>query len=144
MAFKLGSEKRKHVSSLKFGRMAPVDPNINRVDMQDGTVAEANMDGTISVDSSVNLNSAFGKRVIKHEQKHLEQIESGKAAYNDSVVMWEGKLYFRKHINGEDVIDGPNGRWPEGHPNHPWEQEAIQAEKSPLKNYKKGYYGAEK
>ena len=45
---------------------------------------------------------------------------------------------------GEDVIDGPNGRWPEGDKNHPWEAEAIQAEKSPLKNYKKGYYGVEK
>ena len=32
-------------------------------------------------------------------------------------------------IDGEDVIDGPNGRWPEGHKNHPWEAEAIQAEK---------------
>ena len=141
MAFKLGSEKRKHVSSLKFGRMAPVDTNINRVNMPGNTLAEANMDGTINVDPSVDLNSPLGKRVIKHEQKHLEQIESGKAAYNDNVVMWEGKLYFRKHINGEDVIDGPNGRWPEGDKNHPWEQEAIQAEKSPLKNYKKGYYG---
>jgi hypothetical protein len=35
----------------------------------------------------------------------------------------------RRKIDGEDVIDGPNGRWPEGHKNHPWEAEAIQAEK---------------
>ena len=41
-----------------------------------------------------------------------------------------GKSYFRKTDNGTPVIDGPNGRWPEGHPNHPWEAEAIQAEKS--------------
>ena len=58
--------------------------------------------------------------------------------------MWEGKLYIRKEIDGEGVIDGPNGRWPEGHPNHPWEAEAIKAEKSPLKDYRKGYYGEEK
>jgi hypothetical protein len=39
--------------------------------------------------------------------------------------MWEDNIYIRK--NG--MIDGPNGRWPEGHKNHPWEQEAIDAEK---------------
>ena len=32
-------------------------------------------------------------------------------------------------IDGVKVIDGPNGRWPEGHEAHPWEQKAIQAEK---------------
>ena len=39
-------------------------------------------------------------------------------------VEWEGKIYFRN--NG--YIDGPNGRWPEGDENHPWEREAINAE----------------
>ena len=43
--------------------------------------------------------------------------------------MWEVKVYFRKNIDGIDVIDGPNGRWPEGNENHPWEAKAIQAEK---------------
>ena len=42
--------------------------------------------------------------------------------------MWEGKIYLRKEENGELVIDGPSGKWPEGHPDHPWEAEAIQAE----------------
>ena len=121
MAFKLGKESRafKHSGNVK----------IIKTPLDSGVMAEANMDGSINVDPSVNLNSRFGRRVIKHEQKHLEQIESGKAAYNDSVVMWEGKLYMRKEINGESVVDGPNGRWPEGHKNHPWEAEAIQAEK---------------
>jgi len=39
--------------------------------------------------------------------------------------MWEDKIYIRKNGN----IEGPNGNWPEGHPNHPWEAEAIAAEK---------------
>ena len=133
MAFKLGRENREPNI---FGKT-----NLFKKKFDDSTLAEANMDGTISVDSALDLKSTLGKRVIKHEQKHLDDIESGKAAYNDSTVMWEGKLYVRKTVDGIDVIDGPNGRWPEGHPNHPWEQEAIQAEKSPLKNYKKGYYG---
>ena len=98
-------------------------------DLEGSTIAEANMDGTIFIDKSVKLNSELGKRAIKHEMAHLNQIESGRAAYGDDWVMWEGDIFFRKEINGEKVIDGPNGRWPEGHFNHPWEQEAIQAEK---------------
>mgnify|MGYP003116046410 FL=1 len=121
MAFKLGRENRNFKDSSNV--------NIVKTPLDSGTVAEANMDGSIYVDPSINLKSKFGRRVIKHEQKHLEQIEEGRAAYNDSVVMWEGKLYMRREINGENVIDGPNGRWPEGHKNHPWEAEAIQAEK---------------
>ena len=34
------------------------------------------------------------------------------------------KVYNRK--NG--MIDGPAGKLPEGHPDHPWEKEAIKAE----------------
>ena len=33
-------------------------------------------------------------------------------------------------VRKNGFIDGPNGRWPEGHPNHPWEAEAIKAENS--------------
>ena len=121
MAFKLGRENRNFKDSSNV--------NIVKTPLDSGTVAEANMDGSIYVDPSINLKSKFGRRVIKHEQKHLEQIEEGRAGYNDNVVMWEGKLYMRRKIDGEDVIDGPNGRWPEGHKNHPWEAEAIQAEK---------------
>jgi len=121
MAFKLGRERR----DFKI----PGKSKIFKKQLDGDTLAEANMDGSINVDPSINLNSKFGRRVIKHEQKHLEQIEEGRAGYNDNVVMWEGKLYMRRKIDGEDVIDGPNGRWPEGHKNHPWEAEAIQAEK---------------
>jgi len=121
MAFKLGREKR------NFKNSSNVD--IVKTPLDSGVLGEANMDGTISIDPSVDLNSPLGRRVIKHEKQHIDDIESGRAGYNDNVVMWEGKLYIRKEINGEKVIDGPNGRWPEGHPKHPWEQSAINAEK---------------
>jgi hypothetical protein len=52
-------------------------------------------------------------------------MQSGRSDYGDNWVMWEDKIYIRK--NG--MIDGPAGRLPEGHPDHPWEQEAINAEK---------------
>ena len=126
MAFKLGSESRDPRTSknVSFG---------NRVfrknsDMGPGVVAQANNDGSIDVDPNVNLNSKFGKRVIKHELKHSELMENGRANYGDNWVMWEDKIYLRREEDGKPVIDGPNGRWPEGHPNHPWEAEAIKAE----------------
>ena len=65
---------------------------------------------------------------MKHELKHKEQMESGRAAYGDNWVMWEDKIYIRKEEDGQPIIDGPNGKWPEGHPTHPWEAEAIEAE----------------
>jgi len=126
MAFKLGSETRDGI----FRKNVSFSKRVFRKnsDMGPGIVAQANNDGSIDVDPSVDMNSKFGKKVIKHETKHQEQMESGKANYGDDWVMWEGKIYLRKEEDGEPVIDGPNGRWPEGHPNHPWEAEAIEAE----------------
>ena len=61
--------------------------------------------------------------------KHIEQMQQGRNDYGDGWMMWEGKIYIRGEEDGIKYIDGPNGRWPEGHPNHPWEAEAIEAEK---------------
>ena len=121
MAFKLGRENREFKT--------PNNTTLFKKNMEDGSLAQANMDGSIDVDVAVNLNSKLGEKVIKHEMAHQEQIASGRAAYGDNWVMWEDKIYFRKEEDGIPVIDGPNGRWPEGHPNHPWEAEAIAAEK---------------
>ena len=126
MGFRLGSESRDYKNS--DNTSINNSGSINRKDAGRGALAQANMDGSMDIDPSVDLNSPMGRRIIKHEQKHLEQIESGRAAYGDNWVMWEGKVYVRKEENGVPVIEGPNGRWPEGDPNHPWEAEAIQAE----------------
>ena len=117
MAFKLGKEKRnfKHSGNVK----------LVRTPLEKDTVAEARNDGTIAVSPDVNPGSKLMKRVIKHEMKHMQDMEEGRAAYGDNWLMWDGKIYIRK--NG--MIDGPAGRLPEGHPNHPWEAEAIAAEK---------------
>ena len=117
MGFRLGSENRDYKSAK--------NTSINRKDAGHGALAQANMDGSIDIDPSVDINSPLGRRIIKHEMAHQEQIASGRAAYGDNWVMWEDKIYIRK--NG--MIDGPAGRLPEGHPDHPWEQEAINAEK---------------
>jgi len=121
MAFKLPN--RRHVS--KSSGEIPVF----RKQLDDGVIAEANNDGSIYISRSVKPGSKLYNRAIKHEMKHIEQMETGKANYGDEWVSWNDNIYFRKEVNGENVIDGPNGRWPEGHPNHPWEAEAIKAEK---------------
>ena len=97
MAFKLGNEKRDVKSSLNV--------TVKRGDAGEGALAQANMDGSIDVDPSVNLNSKFGRKLIAHEMCHMEQIASGRASYGDNYVTWEGKIYFRKTENGTPVID---------------------------------------
>ena len=121
MAFKLGNENR--------GPKTPETVNLFKKSLGDGSLAQANMDGSIDIDPSVDPNSKLGQRIIKHEQAHIRQMEEGRGAYGDNWVMWEGDIYFRGEEDGVKYIDGPNGRWPEGHPNHPWEAEAIAAEK---------------
>ena len=97
---------------------------ILRQSMEDGSMGEARMDGSIVIDPSIKKNSSLYKRIVKHEKAHIDQIRSGRASYGDNYVQWEGKLYIRN--NG--YIYGPEGKLPEGHPNHPWEAEAIAAE----------------
>ena len=121
MRFKLGSENR--------GIKRSDNVSVNKKDPGDGALAQANMDGSIDIDPSIDVDTPLGRKILKHEQCHIDQIESGRAAYGDNWVMWEDKVYIRKTEDGVPVIDGPNGRWPEGHPNHPWEAEAIAAEK---------------
>jgi hypothetical protein len=103
----------------KFGEI-----KVDTAPLDRGTIAEARNDGTIAVSPDVKPGSKLMKRVIRHEMKHMQDMEEGRAAYGEGWIMWEGKIYLRE--NG--IIDGPNGRWPEGDSNHPWEQEAIAAE----------------
>ena len=117
MAFKLGSSNKKpiHLGGIK---VVPTP-------LEKGTIAEARNDGTIAVDPKVKPGSKLMRRVIKHEMKHMKDMAEGRAAYGDNWLMWEDKIYIRKNGN----IEGPNGKWPEGDAHHPWEAEAIAAEK---------------
>lgn len=116
MAFKLGntSSSPTHRGGVK----------LVSTPLEKGTIAEARNDGTIAVSPHVNPNSKLMGRVVKHEMKHMKDMDEGRASYGDNWLMWEDKIYIRK--NG--VIEGPNGAWPEGDANHPWEAEAIAAE----------------
>ena len=121
MAFKLGSSRNKY--------NIPGKTQLFKKKLDNDVIAEANIDGTIYIDEDVDLNSSLGRRAIKHEMKHIEQMQQGRNDYGDGWMMWEDKIYIRGEEDGIKYIDGPNGRWPEGHSNHPWEAEAIEAEK---------------
>jgi len=129
MAFKLGDERREIKSSENVQMHSNRSGKVNmKDDLGEGVLARANMDGTIDVSEGVDQNSEEFDIVMKHEQCHIDQMADERAAYGDGWVMWEGKIYMRREEDGEPIIDGPNGKWPEGHPNHPWEAEAIAAE----------------
>jgi|TARA_B100001939_G_C16712534_1_gene517681 hypothetical protein len=85
---------------------------IIKKELESDIEAEANKDGTIFVDHSLDLNSKHGKKVIEHEKVHLDQMERGDLDYDDNYVYWKGDKILRSEIN-------------EGAKNLPWEKEAY-------------------
>ena len=56
----------------------------------------------------------------------MKDLQSGKAAFGDDYVRWEGKTYARK-----SGMIKYNGKWKEeGDKSFPWEKVAIDAEKN--------------
>ena len=123
MAFKFNERRKARTpwdSPMKFGNAV-----VKKKNLEGGCLGEANMDGSIYVDDSVDLNSPMGRRVVAHENEHRKQMESGEAAYDDVSVTWKGNKYPRK--NGKIFY---NFKWhEEGDSRLPWEAEAIRAEK---------------
>ena len=121
MGFRLGSERRE----VRTSKNTPIFKKKLGKDIN----AEANMDGTIFIDSSIKKGTAKYNKALSHELKHLDQIDSGKAGYDDYAVTWKGN----KHKRQDGMIEY-NGKWyPEGHKDLPWEKEAINAETTKLK-----------
>ena len=129
MVFKLGSRNNSNNRSTHVDGMRIVTAPLDK-----GALAEARNDGTIAISPNVDqTNKKLMKRIVRHEAKHMRDMEEGRAAYGDNWMMWDNKIYIRKKVNGVNIIDGPNGRWPEGDSNHPWEKEAIAAERKNIK-----------
>ena len=124
MAFKLGerSEFSKTMNlAAKFNKdtdaSIPGTPVI-RKKLAGGIRAEANIDGSIYLDESVEPNSMEERAVLMHEMKHLVDMKVGKLAYTDDDITWMGESYTRK--NGKIEFEG---QWlPEGSKDFPWEQ----------------------
>ena len=116
MAFKLGKESRKY--------RTPDNTQIIKKKLDEGILAEANMDGTIFINSNIQPGSAEEKEVINHEMRHANDMKIGKLAYGDDFVKWNGNIYPRQDINGKDMIK-VDGQWKEaGTHDFPWEEEA--------------------
>jgi len=115
MAYKLGREKRR----IRNSKETP----IFRKNLDKGILGEANMDGSVFVDNSVNLDSKEGKKVIAHELEHIKQMEEG-AAYGDDWVRWKGET----HPRGDGYITYKGKKYKEGSDELPWEKRAKKAE----------------
>ena len=122
MAFKLGSEMRnfKGTSKNRFNKDDASIPGtpIIRKKLAGNIKAEANIDGSIYLDPSVEPNSEQERAILLHEMKHLVDMKTGKLSYTDDSLTWMGQSYDRK--NGKINYQG---KWiPEGSREFPWEQ----------------------
>ena len=124
MGFKLG-EKSEFSKTMNLGAKFNKDTDASipgtpviRKKLQGGIKGEANIDGSIYLDVSVQPGSMEERAILMHEMKHLVDMKTGKLSYTDDDITWMGETYERKKgkINY-------NGEWlPEGSREFPWEQ----------------------
>ena len=123
MTFKLGGENRKMNYDTFKNRFNKDDASVPgtpvfRKKLAGGIKAEANIDGSIYLDKSVEPGSEQERAILLHEMKHLVDMKTGKLSYTDNSITWNGETYNRK--NGKIYY---NNDWvPEGSGEFPWEQ----------------------
>ena len=134
MGFKLGAEKGNYAVSgeiktkMRFHQEAGGDASVPgtpviRKDLEQGVLGEANMDGSIYLSNTVQPNSHEETQVLLHEMRHATDMKTGKLAYGDDFVEYNGITYPRETIGGKDMIK-VDGKWKEAGSNFPWEKEA--------------------
>jgi len=136
MGFKLGKNKGFEATSgeiktkMRFGKQSgdadisvPGTPVI-RMPLEEGTMGEANMDGSIYINENIMPGSFDERQVINHEMKHATDIKTGKLEYGDNHIKYNGEVFARQDINGKDMIL-VDGEWKEaGDSGFPWEDDA--------------------
>jgi len=137
MGFKLGRERGLQVSSgeiknkLRFNQdhaSVPGTP-ILRKDLGKDIMGEANMDGSIYINNSVEPGSEEEEKVLIHEMRHATDMKIGKLRYEDDYIKYNGETYDRQTIEGQDMIQY-EGKWIEaGSMELPWELEANNGNK---------------
>ena len=120
--FKLGSRRAEPNKSplLYFNDKEEASPGtpLYRKKLDGGIQAEANDDGSIYVDLSVQPGSDEERQILAHEMKHLTDMKTGKLSYTDENIKWNGMSYPR--ANGKILY---NDQWiPEGSKEFPWEK----------------------
>jgi|TARA_R110000824_G_scaffold5897_5_gene26938 hypothetical protein len=140
MGFKLGTNRGNYASGgviktkMRFGKQAgdigsvPGTPVI-RVPLEENVMGEANMDGTIYINESIEPGSFEDRQTINHEMRHATDMRVGKLAYTDDHIMYNGEKFEREDINGVDSIL-VDGEWKEaGDHGFPWEDDANNGNK---------------
>ena len=135
MGFKLGTERGLEVTGgeirtkMRFHQEDGGDASVPgtpviRMDLEEGVLGEANMDGSIYISDMIEPDSYQERQTISHEMRHATDIKIGKLEYGDYHVKWNGETFERQTINGKDMIR-VDGKWKEaGHGGFPWEVEA--------------------
>ena len=140
MGYKLGKGRQPYMtggvirSRLTFNKEAggsasiPGTPVI-RKPLAPGVMGEANMDGTIFINSNIQPGSAEEKEVINHEMRHATDMKIGKLSYSDDFVKYNGETFLRKTINGKDMIIVDGVAKEAGDHDFPWENDANNGNK---------------
>jgi len=134
MAFKLGTSRGNYAVSgelktkFRFSQEAGGDASVPgtpviRKPLEEGIFGEANMDGSIYLSNKVKPNSEEESQVLLHEMRHATDMKTGKLAYDDDSIRYNGITYPRETINGRDMIK-VEGKWTEAGGDFPWEKDA--------------------
>ena len=135
MGFKLGKARPNYMTGgflrtkMNFGGEASSDASVPgtpviRKPLASNVMGEANMDGSIYINSNIKPGSEEEKQVISHEMRHATDMKIGKLAYGDNFVKYNGKIYPRKTINGKDMIIVDGVAKEAGDHDFPWEDDA--------------------
>ena len=135
MGFKLGSERGNYAANgviknkLSFGKESggnasvPGTPVV-RKPLGENIMGEANMDGSIYINSNITPGSEEERQVLIHEMRHATDIKIGKLEYGDDYIKYNGDTFARETKNGKDMIN-IYGEWKEaGDTGFPWEDDA--------------------
>ena len=134
MGFKLGRARQAEMASgslrtkLRFGAEAGSDASVPgtpviRKPLAEGILGEANMDGSIFISDKIQPGSDMENKVLLHEMRHATDLRTGKLAYGDDFVKYNGVTYPRETRNGKDMIK-VDGKWKEAGDKFPWENDA--------------------
>ena len=120
MGFKLGTNRGLEATSgeiktkMRFGKQAgeegsvPGTPVI-RVPLEEDTMGEANMDGTIYINENIVPGSYEDRQTINHEMRHATDIKIGKLAYTDDYITYNGEKFERKELQKRLLRNHING-----------------------------------
>jgi hypothetical protein len=132
MAFKLGRTRQFEASggevkqklSFRNEQVSVPGTPVIRKSLAPGIMGEANMDGSIYISNEVQPGSKEEDQVLLHEMRHATDMRTGKLAYNDDSIKYNGITYPRETINGRDMIK-VDGKWTEAGGDFPWEKDAA-------------------